>query len=371
MMQTNRGLRIAGIFVGLVLLGLFVVYNQTFSCWDFRNNLWGPTFLLTDGQSPYRVDALFDLGNAVWMPMVIGLFFPLGFLPLQQASNLWFIFNLIGILLIVWISSGSRRPSSTWLAVAILTTLLFPPMVTHLWSGQITVLIALVFIIAATFSEDIHPFFLAALIAIGLSKPQLSVLVVPGLLIHRIRVHGFSKTVGFGLLVILCMMIMTVPLFVAYPNWIPDFLFEVQQNPSWAHPSSLFFLSNTLPGIGPVLWAILFLILSVLNARLWINLPQQQAVFWSMAMTPLVTPYVWTWDFVMLLPLFVSALFKAGTKISLAVLLGGYVTCWSLITSFKLRGEVNDSLFWWIPWLFILFVVASTILLRGNNANPG
>src|ERR1041384_5969417 len=105
----RRFIILAAVILVLILLGLFVIRSTAFTCWDFRNNLWGPSFLLTHGQSPYRVSTLFELGNAVWMPMVIGLFFPLGFLTLQQASNLWFVFNLIWILLIVWISSGSRR----------------------------------------------------------------------------------------------------------------------------------------------------------------------------------------------------------------------------------------------------------------------
>jgi hypothetical protein len=361
-MPTNRGLKVITGFITLMLIGLFVVRSQAFSCWDFRNNLWGPAYLLTHQQSPYRVDLLFELSNAVWMPPSIGLFFPLGYLPLQQASNLWFVFNLVWLLLIVWISSGSQRPPVVWFAVAIITSLLFPPMVTHLWSGQITILITLAFLVAAIWNEELHPLFLGALIAIGLSKPQMAILVVPGLFIHEIKHHGLKKAVRLGVATVLCMLTMTIPLFMGYPEWIPDFISGLQQNPSWAHPSSLQFLKNALPGIGQFIWVSLALMLFSINIWLWIKLPARRAVYWSLAFTTLVTPYIWTWDFVMLFPLFISSLFQAKTKSSMTILLTGYAVCWSFITSFKMRGEVNESLFWWVPWLLMIFIVGSTLI---------
>lgn len=353
-------------FIVLILLGLFVVRSTAFTCWDFRNNLWGPTYLLTHNQSPYRVDTLFDLGNAVWMPMAVGLFFPLGFLPLQQASNLWFVGNLIWFLLIVWISSGSRRPSVFLLATAILLSLLFPPMVTHLWSGQISILITLLFMIIAIWDDEMPVILLAALMAVGLSKPQLAILVLPGFLIYRIKKHGFQKTIQLGLYLVCCSLVLTLPLFLAYPNWFPDFIAEIQQNPSWAHPSSLHFLGNALPNVGGILWIVLATIIFAVNIRLWTILPNRDAVFWSMALTPLISPYIWTWDFVMILPLFISSLFQAKTKLSLGVLLAGYMLCWGLITNMKIRDEVNDSLFWWIPWLLMAVIIGGT-LIQGNR----
>jgi hypothetical protein len=361
-MPTNRGLKVITGFITLMLIGLFVIRSQAFSCWDFRNNLWGPAYLLTHQQSPYRVDLLFELSNAVWMPMTVGLFFPLGYLPLQQASNLWFVFNLVWLLLIVWISSGSQRPPVMWFAVAIIASLLFPPMVTYLWSGQITLLITLAFLVAATWNEELHPLLLGALIVIGLSKPQMAILVVPGLLIHESRQHGLGKAIRLGFATVLCMLTMTIPLFLGYPGWIPDFISGLQENPSWAHPSSLQFLKNALPGIGQFIWVSLALTLFSINIWLWIKLPARRAVYWSLAFTTLITPYIWTWDFVMLFPLFISSLFQAKTKSSLTILLTGYAVCWSLITSFKMRDEVNDAIFWWVPWLLMIFIIGSTLI---------
>ena len=45
---------------------------------------------------------------------------------------------------------------------------------------------------------------------------------------------GFFSLIAFG--------ITTLPLFLFYPNWIPDFINNHMLNPAWAHPSSLIIL---------------------------------------------------------------------------------------------------------------------------------
>jgi hypothetical protein len=363
-MVTKRGFMILMLFSMLAILsGIFVIYSTAFTCWDFRNNLWGPAHLLTQRQSPYRVDMLFDLGSAVWMPMVVGLFFPLGFLSLQQASNLWFVFNLGWFLLILWISSGYRRPSVWLFTISILLGFLFPPLVTHFWSGQISILITLLFLVAATWNDEMPAILLAALMAVGLSKPQLAILVLPGFLINRIKKSGIQNTLQLVAYLIGCILILAVPLFLAYPNWFPDFVLELQQNPSWAHPSSLYFLRNAVPEIGAAIWVMLTIMVFALNIWLWTILPSRDAIYWSLALTPLVTPYIWTWDFVLILPLFIFCLFRAKTKLSLGILLGGYLICWGLITNMKLHDEVNETFFWWVPWLLI------GVIITGVSAN--
>lgn len=345
-----------------LLLVLFVVRSEAFSCWDFRNNLWGPAYLLVHQQSPYRVDLLFDLGNAVWMPMAIGVFFPLGFLSLQQASNLWFVFNLIWFLLLLWISCGSRRPAIYLFGLAILLGFLFPPSVTHLWTGQISILITLIFLTIGRWNDRIPPLLLAALMALGLSKPQLAVLVLPGFLIYRLKESGWRQAAQLVVYLAGSILLFTVPLFLAYPDWFPDFLVALQKNPSWAQPSSLSFLRSAVPQMGGWIWIGLALILFAVNIWLWLALPVRDAVYWSLALTPLVSPYIWTWDFVMILPLCISHLFQAKAKASLAILLGGYAACWGLMTTMKLRGEVSESLFWWVPWCLLAIILASRYL---------
>lgn len=358
-MQNRRGFKVLlAALVLLIPLAWFVARGSLFTSWDFRNNLWGPAYLLVHGQSPYRVDTLFELGNAVWMPAAIGLFFPLGWLPYQQAVNLWLVLNILWFLLIVWICAGTHRPSAPLLAVALLLGFLFPPLVTHIWSGQISILISLVFLLAA-YREERSPVLLTAfLLALGLSKPQLAILILPGFLVYTWKNLGLRRAAQLLLGLAAWLLVLMVPLFLAFPNWLPDFLWAMRQNPSWAQPSSLYLLRTTFPAAGTFLWVVLLLLVSAINLRLWTVLPVREAMLWSLVLTLLVTPYLWTWDFVLLLPLFMAALFRARSKASLAVLVGGYLACLVVVTVMKVRGDVAEPLFWWVPGFLLAVLLA-------------
>lgn len=90
--KTLSGMRL--VLVGLVALSVlsaavWFIITQSFTNWDFRNNLWGPTHLLLTGRSPYIISQLFTGSNSVWLPTSIGAYLPLGLLPEAQATNLW------------------------------------------------------------------------------------------------------------------------------------------------------------------------------------------------------------------------------------------------------------------------------------------
>ena len=161
---------LAGII--LVILVLFVSSFPYPAGWDFRNNLWAPSFLLLQGQSPYNIGVLYELGTAIWMPVAIGIFWPVGFLPLQQASNLWWLLSLISLIAVVWLSSGLKRPPKLLFAITLLIAFIFPPTISHFSLGQITILICLAFMVMANYEHRLNPFALAFLIALTLSKPQ-------------------------------------------------------------------------------------------------------------------------------------------------------------------------------------------------------
>lgn len=347
------------IFLVITELGWFVIFNTTVSGWDFRNNLWSPSYLLLHGQSPYKIEVLFDSSNAVWMPMVIGAFFPLGFLPLQQASNLWLVANSLGLLLLVWLSSGLRRPPMLILAIALVATYLFPPVISHLQLGQFSIGITLLFLVATIWHDQLPLPFSALLLAIALSKPQLAILVLPGLLVSIYKRKGAQQTALLVVLLLAVILALTIPLFIASPSWYVDFVTELQQNPSWVHPSSLTVLTSLSQRFGPILWAVMALMVFIFNIWLWIMLPSRVAVLWSLAFTPLVTPYVWSWDFIMILPLFVSSLFQVKTSRAFWLLLLGYSFCWALIVKVALSGAVSNFYYWWVPWTLVGTIICA------------
>lgn len=335
------------------------------SGWDFRNNLWGPTHLLVAGRSPYNISQIFESAGAVWMPQSIGMLFPLGWLTSQQAYALWFGASIIALIAIVFATAEDDHPSLIRLPLALLVLGLFPPLVAHLRLGQISLLITLVYIAAALTSER---WYAPILVALALTKPQLGVLVVPGLLIARWREGRYRASARFGAFIVLSAAVMTIPLFIAEPGWIADFVAGQQTNPSWAHPSLL--VAAVLAfgqEVGVIVWAVLFACVFVVNMILWSRLPARRAVLWSLALTPFVTPYVWSWDFVLLFPLLSWLAFHLSPS-PLVVYLIGYSIVWYQIISVALSGNVSNHLYWWIPSALVgVSVVAVKLDRRGRS----
>lgn len=349
-------------FFTLVSLGYFIIYFSYPPGWDFRNNLWAPSFLLVNGLNPYNLTVLYEIGNAVWMPVAIGMFWPLGYLPLQQASNLWWILTLICLITIVWLSSGHHRPPKTLFTITLFLAFLFPPTISHFSLGQITILICLLLLVITIYGRNLHPLLLALLIAITLSKPQLTIFILPGYFYTYLKENGSSRAIKLIFFLFLAIGILSLPLFIIYPRWINDFIQNLIRNPDWAHPSSLFILRTNFNRFGETLWWLFLLLVSGINLWLWTRLPKRDAAAWSLALTTLVTPYIWSWDFVFIIPLLVSYLFKIKQKSSIWLIYFAYISCWGIIVYMKLTGHMSDDLYWWVPWYLIGFVIISSTL---------
>jgi len=348
----------------LFLLVLFITRFPYPPGWDFRNNLWAPSFLLIQGQSPYNLAVLYELGSAVWLPVAIGMFWPMGYLPLQQASNLWWMLSLVSLIAVVWLSCGFKRPPKLLFTISLFLAFIFPPTISHFSLGQITILICLIFLLIAAYGHKLHPLLLAVMIVLTLSKPQLIIFFLPGYLFSYFREKGSSRTMQLLLYLVISLGIITLPLFVFYPQWTSDFLRSITDNPVWAHPSSLFILRTNLIYIGELIWWILLIVGSGINLYLWLRLPKREAAVWSLALTTLITPYVWSWDFVLLIPLFTSYLYKKMPGYSTWLLYIAFISCWGVIAYMKLTGQTSDELYWWVPWYLVGFVIISSTKVR-------
>lgn len=355
--------------IGLVILAV-VIFISDFSFnpgWDFRNNLWAPAHLLVNGQSPYYIDVLFDFSNAIWMPMAIGVFFPIGYLPLQQASNLWWIGNLVAMMVLIWLSAGQNRPRPLLLVLVILLTFLFPPVIAHFVLGQISILIGLIFLIISIYDRKLPPFVLALLLAISLAKPQLAIFALPGYLFSYYKDHGYKQSLRLLGYLFLAIVTLLLPLFIAYPQWYFDLFQNVVTNQDWAHPSLLHWLSLKLDRFGIFIWGMIFLAGLRINFRFWHQLSKREAVVRSLAITPLFTPYIWSWDFVLVLPLLIEYAFRIRPKPAHWILAVGFLSCLGIMMVSKLSGELSDAYFWWVPWYLIGFVILSNLLYPENS----
>ncbi len=377
---------IGGLMVGIVTFVIHPTTTDLFAAnpqwgWDFRNNLWSPTYLLLQGKSPYRIDQLFD-ANSVWLPPVIGVFLPLGAFPLDIAIKTWFIMTLGVFVGIVVLSMPPQKPSPIFLLWVLLILLLFPPLVSHLLLGQYSLWIVLILLVAARgITRQWAVFLLGICIALASAKPQLLLLAVPTLGVGLLRYqqknnHGNSLWVVIQLLLMTGMwgFIFTLPLWIGYPNWLTDFWWALGRNADWIQPSSLntFRLLTQSDPLGTLLWALWSL--AVLGFVTWLawHQPFDAAMRWSLALTPLVTPYVWSWDFVLLLPVMLHSLLMCQRWLTRGIWSLGYGIIWWGILQQRLNASnssASDEHFWWIPYAVLALVFIVNRLNRSSHVS--
>jgi len=350
---------ISGILLMLLLIA-YLVPVQNILLWDFRNNLWAPAHLLVSGQSPYVITGMFPDSNAVWFPMAIGAFFPLGWLNLTQASMFWLLATVAAAIILIFLSAGESRPKFLLLAISLMMIFIQPRVYAHLKLGQVTIFATLLFLLAAYALKDRKFFWTAVLLSVALSKPQLGVFVVPGIFLSVYRWRGKKGTLFLGGYFVLMLGLLSLPLFLAYPSWWEGFIWALNRNHAWLQPT----IYSLLPRFwgkweGLAVWSVLAILLFVINLHAWWIWPPQKAIYWSLALTPLVTPYLWSWDIVLVLPLLIRALFELNTKKAHILLIGGYMLSWWLTLQVLLRTDSSDHYFWWTPWMLVLLILSS------------
>jgi hypothetical protein len=349
----------------LVILGgaLLLLLKLRYAAGDFANNLWGPAYYLVHGWSPYRAQEMLQANQPVWFPPAIGLFFPLGWLDLQLAANLWFLANLALVVLLLY---GYREGSSLPLAAALLT-ILFPPLLMHLWLGQYTLLAVALFFLSTRLVTGRRFLLAGLLIAPILAKPQLAVLALPGLWIAALRTGGRRGALLFPAAVAGGALLLTVPLWIAYPNWLPDMISAQQANPSWLQPT-LYTVLGMLGGpAGLVAAGLVAFGVLALNLWLWGKYPPEEVLPWSLALTTLATPYLWSWDMVLFLPLVIRSVQRYKGWAARFSWVVGYLGCWIALVVIRLLTDGSDHRHFWVPWFFFLLVLVGYLLERRTS----
>ncbi|PMB48258.1 hypothetical protein CEN41_01615 [Fischerella thermalis CCMEE 5330] len=365
---------VAGLLLFSLIVALFVAGVPS-STWDFRNNLWGPTHLLLNGLSPYRIDQLFEGSNSVWLPTALGAFLPLGSLPLSQASMLWSIASLAALVMCVVAAARMEKPYPLWLMVALLASFLFPPTVSHFQWGQFTLIALLLSLCAADMLERGWKLWAVALaLVLSATKPQVVLLLGVGVAVWVLRVHGFLGVVRLALWGIAWAALLIAPLFLLFPAWIDGLIWAFERNPGWLHPSSLVLLRQWLGDTGVIVWGALLAAALIVTVMLWLRIRPTLAVIWTMALTLLVTPYVWSYDFVLLLPLMVFTLFQVQRLLTRLLWVAAYSLMWWQFFDLRLNSTNSDEIFWWVPWAVFVMVGACWLLdalMRwGRSARP-
>ena len=338
----------------LVLMGILAVWlfrQLAAPRMDFYNELWGPASLLVQGKSPYDTSSLNTNLSAAWFPMAIGFFFPLGWLPESAALQVWFIFNIIELCAIIYIVQGDDR-SAYNTGILVLLCLFFPPTLNHFSLGQISITVTLCLVLAVHFANKERHWLSAFCVALAFSKPHLALLAGLGLS-YRHYLHGKARgMISFWARTLIMSLALCLPLFIAHPNWIPDAILSMKQNPFWLYPSLFILFQRYFDAWGHIMWGATSIFTIWLCYLLWRRLPPANAMVWSLALVPLLSPYVGSWDFVVLLPLLILTFVKINRvrKVFLIIL---YAAAWYGMALVQMQVSSHNHFFWWVPLWFL------------------
>ncbi len=359
----------AGILMACVLALAIVFYIPSTIIpvsWDFRNNLWGPTYLLIHRASPYNIHVIFRDSNAIWLPMIIGLLLPMGLLPMQWASNLWLLLNLSALFTTVVLSTNIPRRSLPWIVVTTFALAIFPSSMSVFRFGQISLIVCLALTALSKYRQRLPPLAAGGLLAVSLTKPQLLILYLPAFLALCLREQGARRAVQVVLSTVIWSVALCIPLFLLYPNWIPDFQHNLAINQPWFYPSLYSFLSSTIasPTL-PVALAALYVLVGLgVMALVLSRVEGYEALLWALALTPLFSPVIWSWDFVLILPLLVFSASRARSRVTEWVLYLGYATCTLAFIVMRIQGVFNDQFAVWVPPLLNAILLIARSLPR-------
>ena len=301
---------------------------------------------------------------AVWMPQSIGAFVWLGLLPCSFASKIWFGIEISGLLVVVWMLAGRILPSRGLFAASLLLIFLFPPLYIHFLLGQYSILF-LTLVLLVVYVPGVWRI-APLLLAVALAKPQLGILVYPGILIWVWRTRGTGGLFRLATFTVLSVVVLTLPLFFGFPAWPSDFLYVTTSNlgKPWELPTLYVLLTVALGRTGFIIWLSVFLMVACLCIWLWLKRDAKIAVLISLALTPVVTTYASSWDFTLLLPALIGLLLRVKTTFARVMLVGGVFLVDIIIIMTRWRNEISDGSQWWIPLALLMIMGLSLVSER-------
>ena len=345
----------------LLALGMsgasWLIAAYRYAAWDFRNNLWGPARLLLGGKDPYSLEALAQLSSewnvpffrSIWFPTIVGAGLPLGVLPLSNAANIWLLISLAAVLtteVSVYAGTTIRQQSRNLLVVA-LSVMLFAPIYAHLNQGQVSLVILASCVLSWALLERNRPAWAGVLLSLGWAKPQLVILVWPALVWLTVkRGQGCSFILGW----LAGSVAQTIPLRVLYPAWPAGYLEALRTNPTWLQPN-LYGLVAYWSGRQVLGWMVALVALGAAGfwlGGLWRHAGGLVVLTWSLALTPTLSPYTWSYDQVLLLPVLVLTLNQGRRGLPMAVWWIVFVICQAIYMALRLQTS-SDQLYVWLP----------------------
>lgn len=362
MKQTNKTYLIFFISILSIMfyLAFVLFYHYPIGdSWDFRNNLWGPTHLLTHNHNPYQIKLLFPDSNAVWLPPVIGVFFFLGFLSFDIARVLWLLLTIVAFFVACVLILYPLRFPKEFIWFVLLA--IFPSTIVNFTMGQFSILSLCLMLLLAKAGNQIPYWIKGLIIALLFSKPQLIIFSAPVFIFHFLRENGVKSTLYQIGWIIIWILISSCPIFITDPRWIYQLIDNLRENTNWLQPN-LFSLLVQQYDITPLIS------IPLLSMGLWYCIRYSirhniyDSIILSMAITTLLSPFIWSWDFVLLFPLLVNSYKINHSKLIKLIIMSGYLVITLVFIALKIIGYSSDELFIWVaPSTLVLLLLANTL----------
>jgi hypothetical protein len=350
--------------IGLALAGVFLVRFR-YHAWDFRNNLWGPVRLLLQGDMPYDPQALKGLTSewgvpfhqSIWFPTILGIGLPLALLPLPQAANIWLLFSLSATFATAVLLHRISGPEVSLKGLLPLTLIvsLFAPLYAHLAQGQASLIVLASLFASWVLLEQDRPGWAGLVLSVSWVKPQLILLAWPALVWLAIE-KGRLRPAFVGWLA--GTLAQTIPLWILEPTWAFGYLGALSANPDWLQPNihSLVTYWSRSEVLG---WTVA--LLGLVAGASWLvyvwRRGERTIVFsWVLALTPMLSPYTWSYDQVLLLPLLVISMRMVKRGPRGTVFWIAFLGCQAAYMVLRSQGA-NDAWYVWYPAVLMLLGV--------------
>jgi hypothetical protein len=364
--MNRKGIIIAST-IGVSILLLWLTRQIPYCGWDFHNSLWGPVNMLIHHQTPYTFSAPYGPYPGVWMPPTLGLAFFIGYISCDIASKVWLLIEIAGFIWVIWMIADYKMPPRWVFTVCLLTYFLFPPFWIHVRLGQFSMLFVIIMMVIVYVPRADS--FIPLLLVLGLTKPQLAILIYPSLLVSVWRMNGFRKAAELVLSTGIATILLMTPLFLYYPGWLKDFLFVTIDNlgTGWDLPTLFVQLPVHIGIAGYGIWAFVFLITLVTSIWLWSCKDSKTGLIASLAITPMVTPYASSWDFLLLLPAFFWLIVKLRSRAARAILLLSMLAVFVTQITLRWHQNVRDGSQWWIPPVLLLVYLLALAIEHSSS----
>ncbi|MBI5962141.1 MAG: DUF2029 domain-containing protein [Chloroflexi bacterium] len=342
---------------------------------------WLAGNLVANGQSPYDTALWVDgyAGNGVGemidhsflYPLPLAFFFvPLGMLPLRAAHVLWVaatLFIILGVTLALPLTRESPK-AKPLLIHLLIGVIFFRPAVLSVTTGHISGLLLLLLVGSLFLFERDKPFWGGFLFTFLMLKPNLGAVLIPLLVIWLLRrkmTHAFWGMAFAGLLMLTAGLLYDL-------HWLSEY---------WQVGSGK--LAQTF-GFSPTVWGLAHLtcnqqqscvlavggvaaiVLTGLVLWLLVRFPHVtplNAFSLSIALTLLITPYIWTYDQLLLLIPIATIIFffseRKGGLIPAALffLAVDFLAVFLLVYNTGLQVEILNG---FIPLVILGFALYST-----------